>query len=58
MRAFVTGGSGFIGRNLIASLRAMDNTVVALARSATAAAVVEQRGAIAVLGDLDDEAAL
>jgi uncharacterized protein YbjT (DUF2867 family) len=32
IRAFVTGGSGFVGRNLIATLRARSDEVRALAR--------------------------
>lgn len=57
-RAFVTGGSGFVGRALITALVARGTEVRALARSATAAAAVEAAGATAVRGDLDDEAAL
>jgi nucleoside-diphosphate-sugar epimerase len=58
MRAFVTGGSGFLGRNLIEMLRARGHEARALARSATAASAVEKAGAQAVRGDLDDESAL
>src|SRR6185436_2542944 len=57
-RAFVTGGSGFLGRNLIAALRERGYEVRALARSAAARAAVEAAGATAVAGDLDDSAAL
>lgn len=57
-RAFVTGGSGFVGRNLIAALRARGVEVRALARSTAAAAAVKEAGAEAVAGDLDDAAAL
>jgi dihydroflavonol-4-reductase len=53
-RAFVTGGSGFIGGALIERLVADRTEVVALARSADAAAAVERRGATAVRGDLSD----
>src|SRR5581483_5851194 len=51
---FVTGGSGFVGRNLIRALRARGDDVRALARSDAAASVVVALGAQAVRGDLDD----
>ncbi len=69
-RAFVTGGSGFVGRNLIHALRARGVPEVpsegradfievrALARSEAAAAAVKAAGAEPVRGDLDDEAAM
>lgn len=56
--AFVTGGSGFVGRNLIRALRGRGVAVRALARSDAAAAAVETAGAQAVRGDLDDLQAL
>jgi nucleoside-diphosphate-sugar epimerase len=56
--AFVTGGSGFLGRTLIAELRARGVTVRALARSAPSEAAVRSHGADPVRGDLDDVAAL
>lgn len=55
---FVTGGSGFIGGQLIQRLVADDVAVRALARSATAAARVAALGAEPVAGDLSDVAAL
>jgi nucleoside-diphosphate-sugar epimerase len=58
MRAFVTGGSGFLGRHLIGYLRRRGDEVNALARSDRAAAAVKEAGAEPVAGDLDDEAAL
>jgi nucleoside-diphosphate-sugar epimerase len=58
MHAFVTGGSGFVGRQLILDLVARGARVSALARSAAAVAKVESAGARAVPGDLDDEAAM
>jgi len=58
MRAFVTGGSGFLGRNVIEMLRARGHEARALARSDGAAAAVEKAGALAVRGELDDEGAL
>jgi nucleoside-diphosphate-sugar epimerase len=54
MRAFVTGGSGFLGRNVIEVLRARGDEVRALARSDGAVAAVEKSGAEAVRGDLAD----
>jgi uncharacterized protein YbjT (DUF2867 family) len=48
-RAFVTGGSGFLGRNLIARLSADGVRVSALARSVTAGHKVEVAGAEAVM---------
>lgn len=58
MRAFVTGGSGFIGGRLIRRLRAEGWEVAALARSPAAASTVREAGAEPVAGDLDDVAAL
>jgi hypothetical protein len=58
VKAFVSGGSGFVGRSLIAALAARGDEVMALARSAAAAATVEALGARVVRGDLDDVAVL
>ncbi len=55
---FVTGGSGFLGRQLIADLVACGFQVKALTRSAQAAATVKNLGATPVMGDLDDIAAM
>src|SRR5262245_15475216 len=57
-RAFVTGGSGFVGRELIAALCAEGAHVSALARSAAARSAVLRAGAEPVSGDLDDVAAM
>ncbi|HEU4727366.1 MAG TPA: NAD-dependent epimerase/dehydratase family protein [Kofleriaceae bacterium] len=57
-RAFVTGGSGFVGGRVIQELRARGVEVAALARSAASAATVEALGATSVRGDLDDPAAM
>ena len=57
-RAYVTGGSGFVGGRLIPALRARGVEVVALARSDASASKVEALGATASRGDLDDAAAL
>ena len=51
---FVTGGSGYIGRALLAELVGRGDTVSALARSDAAAAVVREHGATPVSGDLTD----
>lgn len=53
MRIFVTGGSGYIGRAVLAELRRRGHHVAALARSAAAAAMVRARGAEAIHGGLD-----
>lgn len=58
MRVLVTGGSGFVGRNLIEALITRGDEVMALARSDEAAAAVEGSGATAVRGDLDDVEAM
>ena len=57
-RVFVTGGSGFLGRALIAALCERGGVVRALARSDEAADSVRGAGAEPVPGDLDDESAL
>ncbi|MCA1971336.1 MAG: NAD-dependent epimerase/dehydratase family protein [Caenispirillum sp.] len=57
-RAFVTGGSGFLGGRLIEMLVERNIEVLALARSPVAARKVEQRGARAVMGDLSRPAEL
>src|SRR5258705_10273682 len=56
--AFVTGGSGFVGGALIRRLVGDGWTVRALARSDVSARAVEDAGAQAVRGDLDDTAAM
>lgn len=53
-KAFVTGGSGFVGRNLIRQLRQQGIEVAALARSPSAIQRVHRLGAESVSGDLDD----
>jgi nucleoside-diphosphate-sugar epimerase len=55
---FVTGGSGYIGRNLIEALVARGDHVRALARSAESSGVVSARGAAVVNGDVLDELAM
>lgn len=58
MNVFVSGGSGFVGRALVAALVARGDRVLALARSDAAVRTVEALGARALRGDLDDIAAL
>jgi nucleoside-diphosphate-sugar epimerase len=55
---FVTGGSGFLGRQLITDLVAEGCQVRGLARSPQAAATVRALGAEPVAGSLDDVAAM
>ncbi|MDX6644180.1 MAG: hypothetical protein QOD76_2142 [Solirubrobacteraceae bacterium] len=57
-RAFLTGGSGFIGGKLIERLVADGHEVRALARSEGSARKVAAHGAEPVMGDLTDRAAL
>lgn len=57
-RAFVTGGSGFVGKRLIAALVGKGIAVRALARSDSAEAAVRGVGAEPVRGDLGDTAAM
>ena len=58
MRAFVTGGTGFIGRRLVRQLLARGDRVLALARTPQGAAELTACGATPVLGDLSDTCAL
>lgn len=58
MDVFVTGGSGFVGRHLLAALAEAGYRTRALARSDAAAATVSELGAAVVWGDLADRDAL
>ncbi len=56
--AFVTGASGFLGRNLVGALRQQGYDVRALVRSPEAAATVRELGAEPIMGDLDTQSAI
>jgi nucleoside-diphosphate-sugar epimerase len=58
MKVFVTGGTGFIGGEIVRQLRQRGDDVVCLARSPEKGAKVAALGAELVAGDLGDEAAL
>ncbi len=58
MKAFVTGGSGFIGQQVVRKLVARGYEVHALARSEQSTAVVRNLGAIPVPGDITDTASM
>src|SRR5947208_2962899 len=55
MRAFVTGGTGFVGGHLVRKLRERGDEVVALVRSPSKATQVRELGCEIVEGDLGDE---
>jgi nucleoside-diphosphate-sugar epimerase len=57
-QVYITGGSGFLGKRLIAALVARGARVVAMARSDAAAAAVSAVGATPARGDLDDRDAM
>lgn len=52
VRAFVTGGTGFIGRRLVSKLRERGDHVIALVRNPAKAADLERAGVELVEGDL------
>lgn len=52
---FITGGSGFVGRNIIRHYLACGAKVTALARSDKSAQLLQSMGAIPVRGDLTGE---
>eukprot|EP01112_Ceratiomyxa_fruticulosa_P016051 TRINITY_DN4815_c0_g1_i1.p1 TRINITY_DN4815_c0_g1~~TRINITY_DN4815_c0_g1_i1.p1 ORF type:complete len:327 (-),score=52.48 TRINITY_DN4815_c0_g1_i1:145-1125(-) len=58
MKTFVTGGSGFVGRNLIKTLVKRGDHVNALARSAQSIQIVQRLGANPIEGDLDNVEAM
>jgi len=55
---FVTGGSGFVGQNLIPMLIKNGYIVKALARSDKVIQLVEKLGALAIKGDINDKESL
>lgn len=56
MRVFVTGATGFIGRELVRQLVAANHDVLGLARNPARAAGIEQLGARSIVGDVRDAA--
>ena len=58
MRVFVTGGSGFLGKNLIKMLKDRGDDVRALAISEKDAAICEEAGAETIIGNLDQSEVL
>lgn len=58
MRAFVTGGGGFIGHHLVRRLRASGTDVRPIARSEGSATALSDAGCEVVIGDVVDRAPL
>lgn len=58
MKAFVTGGNGFIGERLVRKLRERGDDVVALVRSRDKGKKLEELGATLVEGDLSSSDAI
>jgi nucleoside-diphosphate-sugar epimerase len=58
VKVFLTGGTGLVGRHVLAQLRARGDAVLALARSDAAAAALGALGAEVLRGELGDAAAL
>ncbi len=58
MRVFVTGGTGFIGGEVVRQLRARGDEVVCLVRNPEKAEKVAELGCEQVAGDLGDERAI
>ncbi|MCK9876467.1 NAD(P)H-binding protein [Frankia sp. Ag45/Mut15] len=58
MRILITGGSGFLGRRVVARAVAAGHDVRALARGDQAARTLRELGATDLRGDLDDPAGL
>jgi len=58
MNIFIAGGSGAVGRVLVPLLVGAGHKVVALTRSADRASLLEQMGAVPVIGDVYDAARL
>ena len=58
MKAFVTGGTGFIGKHLVRRLRDRGDDVVALVRTPSKASDLREWGCEIVEGDLSNEEAI
>ena len=58
MKAFVTGGSGFIGQHVVKKLLERKYEVAALARSPESTAVLQALGCTVVPGDITDVASM
>ncbi len=58
MRAFITGGGGFIGRNVVSRLRGSGAEVRAIARSGASAERLRRSGCEVVIGDVVDSSLL
>ena len=58
MKAFVTGGTGFVGKHLVRKLRQRGDEVVLLVRTPSKAADLRELGCQIVEGDLSDEEAI
>jgi dihydroflavonol-4-reductase len=58
VKVFVTGGTGFIGGEVVRQLRGRGNEVACLVRNPAKAAQLEALGCELVSGDLGDEAAI
>src|SRR5438093_450244 len=58
VKAFVTGGTGFVGAHLVRALRARGDTVTCLVRSTTKAQALGWTNVRLIRGDLHDAAAL